>query len=292
MGQTLGRLGVADFAGLVVLVGVGVVIGVAFAFSTFKPVDTDMIWRIAQGPVRYGTTWAADPQSRYVYPPPLGQFASIFVPLGWPAFVVVWTIGIFSGLWAMTRSISLAAIGVAASSAVLWGLDSPLANPLTLALVGNIQPVLAAAIILGLRWPILWAFVVLTKITPGVGLLWFAFRREWRNLALAIGAISVVACISFLVDPASWFDFARFAIANANTPPPIPILALPLPARVVMSVVLIYWGARTDRPWILPFAAGWSSLALYEWSWVTMALASVAMYWWARSGRALTPSLR
>jgi len=289
-GHAWGRLGLADGAGLIVVVGVGLAIGLAFSVSSFKPVDTDMIWRVAQGPVRYGTTWAIDPESRYVYPPPLGQIASALVPLGWPTFVVVWTTGIFVGLWAMTRSISLAALGVAGLSAVLWGLDSALANPLTLSLVGNIQPLLAAAIILGLRWPVLWAFVVLTKITPGVGLLWFVFRREWRNLGLAIGAIALVAGVSFIYDPAAWSDFVRFAIANAGTPSPIPVVPIAFPLRLIISIALIFFAARTDRPWILPFAAGLSSLALYEWSWVTMALASVAMYCWSRMRRTAATS--
>ena len=48
---------------------------------------------------------------------------------------------------------------------------------------GNIHLLLAAAIVLGFRWPWTWSLVLLTKITPGIGLLWFVVRREWRNLA-------------------------------------------------------------------------------------------------------------
>ena len=32
-----------------------------------------------------------------------------------------------------------------------------------------------------------WAFVLLTKVTPGMGLLWFVVRREWRALLIAYG---------------------------------------------------------------------------------------------------------
>jgi hypothetical protein len=52
---------------------------------------------------------------------------------------------------------------------------------------GNIHLLLAAAIGLGLRYPWTWAFVLLTKVTPGVGLIWFAVRREWRQLGIALG---------------------------------------------------------------------------------------------------------
>ncbi len=45
---------------------------------------------------------------------------------------------------------------------------------------GNIHLLLAAAIALGFRYPWTWSFVLLTKVTPGIGLVWFAVRREWR----------------------------------------------------------------------------------------------------------------
>ena len=47
---------------------------------------------------------------------------------------------------------------------------------------GNIHVLVAAAVVLGFRYPAAWSFVLLTKLTPGVALLWFAFRREWRRL--------------------------------------------------------------------------------------------------------------
>ena len=50
---------------------------------------------------------------------------------------------------------------------------------------GNVSLLLAVAIVVGFRWPAAWALVLLTKITPGIGLLWFAVRREWRSLAWA-----------------------------------------------------------------------------------------------------------
>ena len=53
---------------------------------------------------------------------------------------------------------------------------------------GNISLLLALAIVAGFSRPWTWAFVILTKITPGIGLLWFALRREWRSLAIALGA--------------------------------------------------------------------------------------------------------
>ena len=64
---------------------------------------------------------------------------------------------------------------------------------------GNIHLLLAAAIVLGFRWPWTWSLVLLTKITPGIGLLWFVVRREWRNLTIALGGTAAIVAVSFVL---------------------------------------------------------------------------------------------
>ena len=54
--------------------------------------------------------------------------------------------------------------------------------------LGNVHILIAVAILLGFKHPWTWAFVLLTKTTCGVGLLWFVVRREWRSLWIALGA--------------------------------------------------------------------------------------------------------
>ena len=77
-----------------------------------------------------------------------------------------------------------------------------MAGPLTLPLVvtppiaseislGNIHAFIGVLVIVGFRWPAAWSLILLTKVTPGVGLLWFVFRREWRNLGIALAATAV-----------------------------------------------------------------------------------------------------
>ena len=53
---------------------------------------------------------------------------------------------------------------------------------------------------LGFRYPWTWGFVLLTKVTPGIGLLWFAVRREWRALAIALGVTGVIVAVSLVLD--------------------------------------------------------------------------------------------
>ncbi len=71
----------------------------------------------------------------------------------------------------------------------------------------NVQLLTAAAIVLGFRWPATWAFILITKVTPGVGLLWFAVRREWRSLGIALGSTGVVVAISLVIAPGQWSDW-------------------------------------------------------------------------------------
>ena len=81
---------------------------------------------------------------------------------------------------------------------------------------GNVSLLLAVAIVVGFRWPAAWALVLLTKLTPGIGLLWFAVRREWRSLAIALGATAAIVAVSFVILPDQWRDWVDVVIRNAR----------------------------------------------------------------------------
>ena len=112
---------------------------------------------------------------------------------------------------------------------------------------------LAVAIVLGFRWPAAWSFVVLTKVTPGIGLLWFAVRREWRQLAIAAGATALVVVVSFLFAPRGvWSEWIGVLLGNANAPIESGSLPVPLLVRLPIAALVIVWAARGDRRWALP----------------------------------------
>ena len=268
-----------DRVGFAVYATIGLVVGLGWRQTAAIPVDTAMYWRASSGGPMYGSVWGVDAASRYVYPPPLAQVLAPFHVIGWPAFELLWTIVIFLALWGSTRWASLGVLVVSGASLCAFGFDSALANPLANALVGNIQSVIAVAILLSFRWPAAWAFVLLTKIGPGIGVIWYAARGEWRQFGLAIGATAAIAAVSFAIDPAAWFAFVRFATDNLNTSPPVAVVRIPLVVRIAMSVALTVWGARTDRRWTVPIAAGWASLALYEWSAITVWVAALPLLW-------------
>ena len=141
-------------------------------------------------------------------------------------------------------------IAVAVAAVVLLALP-----PVALELYhGNVHLLIAAAIVLGMRYPAAWSFVLLTKVTPGIGLLWFAARREWRSLALALGATVALSAATFIVAPHFWREWLDSLLSNLTEPqfysvPPPAVVRLPIAALIVI------WGARTDRPWTVAIAA-------------------------------------
>jgi hypothetical protein len=115
---------------------------------------------------------------------------------------------------------------------------------------------MAAAIALGFRYPATWAFVLLTKVLPGVGLLWFAVRREWRPLGIALGVTAGLVAVSLVFDLRLWNEWLSGAILPvAEGSAAQPNLAIPLLLRLPVAVILLVWGARTNRRWTVPAAA-------------------------------------
>lgn len=119
---------------------------------------------------------------------------------------------------------------------------------------GNVHLLLAAAIALGFRHPWAWSFVLLTKVTPGIGLLWFAVRREWRSLGIALGVTGLLAAAVLAVAPNLWLEWWLSLLSNVDEPQPFSIPP-PLPVRLPIAAAIVVWGARTDRPWTVPVAA-------------------------------------
>ena len=119
---------------------------------------------------------------------------------------------------------------------------------------GNISLLLAAAIVLGFRWPATWSFVLLTKVTPGVGLLWFVVRREWRSLAIALGATLAFVAASFVLVPGAWPAWIDNLRANAGGSGTWAAVPIPLAIRLPAAVLTVAWGARHDRRWTVPIA--------------------------------------
>jgi Glycosyltransferase family 87 len=178
------------------------------------------------------------------YSPPIARLFDPFGALEWPTFLWIWSALLVGNLiWLGGRGVR-----------VLWLLALP---PVALELYhGNVHLWIAAAIVLGFRYPWTWAFVILTKVTPGIGLVWFAVRREWRSLGIALGVTGAIVAVSVLVDWHLWQDWIAFL---RTTPEGGSVqqfqLAAPLWIRLPVALAVVVWGALTDRRWTVPLAA-------------------------------------
>jgi hypothetical protein len=189
----------------------------------------------------------------FPYSPAAAQVASLFHPLPWELFRWLWVGLLLVALWWMARDWTLAALAF---------------PPVTIELFyGNVNILIAAAIVLGLRYPAAWAAPILLKGTPGIGLIWFAVQRKWWSLAVAIGVTVGVAALSFLAAPGIWFDWIRALGTNFGGPSlAVTYLPVPLWLRLPIAAVVAVWGARTDRRWTVPVAA---TIAMPVW-WPTV----------------------
>jgi hypothetical protein len=230
--------------------------------------------------------WSVDPVHPYsqtvgsygafLYGPPVAQVFAVLGRLPWPVFLVGWT-GLLIGVYAwMTQRYAL----------VLLGLFPPAILEL---INGNIHLLLAAAVAVGFRYPWTWSFVLLTKVTPGVGLLWFGVRREWRSLAIALGATALVATVSFVLAPWMWREWTDLLIAESGKPLAPKAIPIPLWIRLPAAIALVVWGARTDRPWTVAVAA-WLAIPAMWWYSSVMLLAILPIRRWQRGTRVLAAS--
>lgn len=212
-------------------------------FAVYRPVEA----------VDAHAYWAVDlanPYSRpvatldaFTYPPPAAIGFWVLGHLPWPVFEALWTVLIGVALLWLAGPWSIVFLALPVVSSDLY--------------LGNIHILLAAAIVGAFRRPGLWAFVLLTKPSSGVGLLWFLVRRQWRDLAIALGVTTAVVVVSALLQPGLWPAWIDYVLRTGVSPNvgnaawvPIPLLI-----RLPAAVLIVVWGARTNRAWTVPIAS-------------------------------------
>jgi hypothetical protein len=88
----------------------------------------------------------------------------------WPAFLAAWTLLLLAVLRWLGGRWTLPLLFFPPVLGELW--------------LGNVNLLIGAAIVIGFRWPAAWSFVILTKLTTGIGLVWclvraLRARRRW-----------------------------------------------------------------------------------------------------------------
>ena len=192
--------------------------------------------------------WSVDPANPYVvkegfgafhYAPPLVLLAGPLKLVPWPLAYWIWFAILFGVLVWLARDWALA-----------WLAFPPVVTELY---HGNIHLLIAAALVVSLRWPVAYAFLVLSKVAPGVTAIWWLGRREWRSLATALGSAALVVAVSFAIAPSSWFAWFEHVSSESNQA--FNLVPIPLLVRLPVAALVAVFAARTDRSWLLPVAA-------------------------------------
>jgi len=249
--------------------GVVVAVTLWLAIVIFTVFDLSSVLHFMQDAYAYWVVPAADPYrdaivggpGAYLYSPAFLQVMTPLRALSWPAFVGVWA-AILLAAAAYLGGTRLLALAVVFSAPEIGG--------------GNITLLLGVAIVLGFRWPWTWSFVLLSKLTPGIGLLWFAVRRQWNELFVVALATALVVGISYTVAPVAWLDWVGVLERNAGATGTSAAIQVPLVVRLPLAVVLIVWAAPRDHRWALPIGCLLAMPVIWYGS-LTFLLASVAL---------------
>jgi hypothetical protein len=176
----------------------------------------------------------------YLYSPAFLQALAPLRLLPWEVFHAVWAAAGFAALVFLIGPMG-SAIAVTALPFVFRDL-----------LIGNIHLMLGVAIVVGIRSPAAWAFPLLTKVTPGVGLLWFAGRREWRKVVVGGAVTALIAGVSFALSPDLWLDWVTRLRGDTQRAGDVYVTLIGVRLAVAAAIV-VYAGSR-GRAWLVPIA--------------------------------------
>ena len=118
--------------------------------------------------------WLTDPANPYNRDQFQFAYSPVVAQLMAPLFDLPFAV--FAFLLRVIEVLSLIFLTGPLAGALIF--TTPVASEVNAA---NINLLIAVVMVLGFRWPALWAIPLLTKPSMGVGLVWFLFRKEWRR---------------------------------------------------------------------------------------------------------------
>lgn len=197
--------------------------------------DSHAYWSVWRHHLVYGR--APNHKDAFLYSPLFAQLIWPLTLLPWPVFLAGWT-----------------AAGFAIYAWLLWPLDWRWRLPLLCmcvpqAVIGNVWPLFALALVFGFRRPSLWAVPLLVKVTSAMGLVWFAARGEWRAAARALLLASALVAVSAAADPGLWSAWVHLLLhgGSASGSPSSSSASIPLWPRLPVALTLAVYGARKSR---------------------------------------------
>jgi hypothetical protein len=223
------RLGLSAI-GVVMLALVFSVPGPGFDFYAYWAVDPVDPYRIADG------------LGAFHYAPPVIWLAAPFKLLTFDVGYVVWTVLMAGLLVWMTRSWALA-----------WCAFPPVASELY---HGNIDLLLAAALVVGFRVSSAWVLLPITKVTTGINLLWPVLRRDGRAIAtVALLGAAIIGASLLIQGIDIWRAWIEHLIVRMGRPEAGgALIDFSLWLRLPIAIAVMVWASITARRWLVPIA--------------------------------------
>ena len=166
-------------------------------------VDAHAYWLAGRVTHPYGR--AAGEVDAFLYSPLFAQLMRPLSVLPWHLFLSLWMVAESAAFYWVLRPLPWA-----------WRIPMALLAVCEI-LMGNIYGFLAVAVVLGSRSSLAWTFPLLTKITVAIpGLVWFALRGEWVQVARAAALTLTLVAVSATIDPHLWQEWFRFLHANGG----------------------------------------------------------------------------
>jgi hypothetical protein len=107
-------------------------------------------------------------------------------------------------------------------------------------------------------------------VTPAIGLVWHAVRREWRSLIVSAVLTGAVVGVGFILAPDlwnAWIDTLLHADQTYEIGHPLG----PVPVRLAVAGVITAAGAWLGRAWLIPVAMFVAVPGLWAFNWGLLA---------------------
>jgi hypothetical protein len=230
------------FYGLAVLAGFGAIL-LAVIVATFwmAPGDNLAYWiaghRLMTGQPIYPPAEIAFEPFAYHYPPPLAQ---VLAPITLVVPALVYCV--------LYRAVMILALWDLAGRTLLKTLALLAFVPMAVALrIENVEIFMAVAIVYGLRrWPWVFAIGTLIKVSPGLGIVYLALRRRWRDVAISVAVGAAITVVSFLLAPDLWRSWLD-AITGRADMVGNSLIPVPYSVRAIGGFILAVAGGLVGR---------------------------------------------
>jgi len=197
--------------------------------------------RLVTGQPIYAPPEIAFEPFAYHYPPPLAQVLgpiTLMVPA--VAYAAIYRGLMLLALWQLAGRSMLKMLALLAFIPVAYALR-----------IENVEIFMAIGVVLGLRkWPWLFTIGALIKVSPGLGLVYLALRRRWRDFWIAAGVGAAIVGLSFALAPdlwRAWLDAITGRadmVGNSLVPVSYSVRAI---AGFVLTIVAGLLGRRTGE---------------------------------------------